>query len=122
MNGGIFNNIAYWGARISGLFFFTIIAVFAAAHLVSPNGGSLEWPVPFGVLVDFLALILMAAGCVVGWKSPPVAAVMILVGYALWRIVEREFPWPPTLIEIPLLSGLLFLLAWWHARRRVVPK
>ena len=69
--------------------------------------------------LDSLALFLMVVGGVVGWKWEGVAAVMTLVGFALWLAVERHLPWPPGL---SLLIGVLYALTWWCMKRPFTPQ
>ena len=109
-------NIVFWTARILGILFFVFVAFFVVAHAISPEGLPLVWQQPTHVQLEFLALFLMAFGGIVGWKWSGAAAGIILVSYAFWQLVERRLPWPPSFIEIPLATGLLYAFAWWSAK------
>jgi hypothetical protein len=65
-----------------------------------------------GVQLDSLALFLMTIAGVVGWKWEGMGGLFALSGYAIWQAVERRVPWPPGIIEIALLFGLLYVAAW----------
>ena len=106
-----------WIARISGLLFFLFVLYFVIAHAISPEGLPVPWRQPLRVQLDFVALLAMAVGCMVGWTRDGIAAVMIVCGYALWQLVERRFPWPPGIIEIPLVIGALYTASWWCSTR-----
>lgn len=66
--------------------------------------------------LDILALVLMVIGGIVGWKWEGTAAIMVLVGTALWLLVEWRLPWPP---GVTLMIGILYGVAWWTANRQV---
>jgi hypothetical protein len=112
-----------WSARIAGFLYFAFVGYFVVAHALAPEGLPDFRAQPLDVQLDFLALILMVVGCVLGWTRSGIAAVMIFCGYALWQLVERRLPWPPGFIEIPLVIGLLYAITWWggttalHRRR-----
>jgi ABC-type branched-subunit amino acid transport system permease subunit len=116
MNTNSYRNAARWSARVLGALFLAIVVLFVVAHAVS---GELPrfWQEPFGIQLEVAALILMAIGGVVGWISPPSAALMTLGGYVLWNLVERRLPWPPGFIDVPLLVGLLYAFASWPMTR-----
>ena len=110
-------NAAGWTARIAGFLFFAFIGYFVIAHALSVEELP-DFPTqPLDVQLDFLALILMVVGCVLGWTRSGIAAVVIFCGYALWQLVERRIPWPPGLIEIPVVIGSLYAIAWWGGTR-----
>jgi hypothetical protein len=102
-------NACRWIARTLGLLYFVFISWFVMAHALD-DGLPNFWQAPRDVQLDFLALFLMTVGGVVGWKWEGVAAVMILLGTAIWLIVEQHLPWPPGL---SLLIGALYAITWW---------
>lgn len=122
MDLSVVSNVAHWAGRIAGLLFFILIAVFVVGHAVSPDGLPNLWRAPLDVQLDFLALLLMVIGGLVGWKSPFAATVIILIGYALWQFVERRLPWPPSAFEIPLVIVLLYAVAWWSTKHAASPQ
>jgi hypothetical protein len=111
-------NAGRWTARTLGLLYFVFISWFVVAHALGAGGLPNLWQAPPAVQLDFLALILITIGAVVGWRWEGMAAVMVLVGSALWLIVEQNLPWPPGL---SLLIGLLYALTWWNTRRHSTP-
>jgi hypothetical protein len=102
-----------WGARVLGLTFFLFIGFFVVAHAFSAEGLPNLWAETSHVRLEALALFLMTVGGVVGWKSTGVASAMIFSGYVLWLLMSRHVPWPPGIIEFPLLIGLLYMGAWY---------
>jgi hypothetical protein len=90
--------------------YFAVIAVFFVAHAAMPEGLPEIWREPVTVQLGFLALFLMAFGGIAGWMMEGVAAVMILIGSALWLLLERQLPWPNGMM---LVVGTLYGFAWW---------
>lgn len=91
--------------------------LFFVAADFAPEGLPPIWKEPPAVQLDFLALLLMVVGCVVGWKWDAVAGFMTLFGYLIWQLVEQRIPWPPTWLELVLATGLLYALSWWSSNR-----
>jgi hypothetical protein len=118
-----FHVVTLWAARVLGLLFFLCMVFMVVGHAFTPDGGLPPlWRGPLDVQLDALALILMTLGGVVGWKWPKVATVMVLGGYAIWQGVERKLPWPPGVIEVPLVIGLLYAFSWWSSARTSSPR
>jgi hypothetical protein len=115
MNLNTYRHVVSWTARILGLLYFAIIALFFIAHAASPDGLPEVWREPVTVQLGFLALFLMAFGGIVGWVSEGVAAAMILMGSTVWLLVERHLPWPPGLMPV---VGILYAITWWTAKPR----
>jgi hypothetical protein len=111
-------NAGRWTARTLGLLYFAFISSFVVAHAFGAGGLPNLWQGPLAVQLDLLALFLMTVGAVVGWKWEGVAAVMIVLGFALWLIVEGHLPWPPGLHPV---IALLYAYVWWAAQRHFTP-
>jgi hypothetical protein len=114
-----YGNVARWMARTLGLLYLAVIAIFALAHAMSPDGLPSIWKMSPAEQLDTLALFLVVVGGVVGWKWEPAAAVMVLFGTGLWLLVERNLLWPPGL---SLLVGVLYAFTWWSTRQPVAEK
>jgi hypothetical protein len=111
-------NAGRWTARTLSLLYLAFISWFVVAHALGAGGLPNLWEALPAVQLDFLALFLMTIGAVVGWRWEGVAAVMVLLGSAIWLLVEQQLPWPPGL---SLLIGLLYAFTWgcttWGSRR-----
>jgi hypothetical protein len=118
VNRFICGSVAGWSARILSLLFAAVVMLFVFAQAVS---GELPrvWQEPPVVQLEFVALLLMTVGGVAGWKWPSAASVIMLFGYVVWWIIERRLPWPPGLIEIALLTGLLYAIDSWSGSRSI---
>lgn len=69
----------------------------------------------------FLALFVMLAGLVSALRWELIGGILILVGYALFALVNQEIiiSWAFTLFPV---AGILFLLSWALSRRRPIPE
>jgi hypothetical protein len=105
-------SVTAWTARVLGLAFFVFMILFVVAHAFSPDGLPPVWRMSPDVQLDSLALFMMVVGGVMGWRSVGAASIFTLAGYMFWQAVERHLPWPPGVVEIPLLIGLLYAFAW----------
>ena len=112
-------NIARWIARTLGLVYFAFMAWFIMAHAFSPEGLPPLWRMSLAEQLDAIALFMVVVGGVVGWKSEGVAAIAVLVGTALWLLLEGQLLWPPGL---SILIGVLYAFAWWSTKRPFAPQ
>jgi hypothetical protein len=111
MSQATLGTVLLWVGRIIGLMFFLFVGFFVIAHALSGELPNL-WNATSHVRLDTLALFLMTVGGIVGWRSTGVASAMVLCGYGLWQLVEHRLPWPPSIIDIPLLVGVFYAIAW----------
>jgi hypothetical protein len=102
-------------ARTAAVLYFAFIALFVGAHAVEGELPDL-WYGPLAAQLDSMALLLILLGGIVGWKWEGTASVMVLLGSAIWLLVERNSPWP---LGLSLLIGVLYGygFAWWRTRR-----
>jgi hypothetical protein len=105
------STVLLWAGRILGLMFFLFVGFFVVAHALTGELPNL-WNATSHVRLDTLALFLMTVGGVVGWWTTGVASAMVLCGYGLWQLVEHRLPWPPSMVEFPLVIGLLYMSTW----------
>jgi len=88
----------------------TAIAIGESDGLFNP----MEQPVT--VRIELLSMLIMWLGLIVAWKWEGIGSVMILGGFALFWIAERRLPALNMAFGPLLLSGLLYLAAWWGAK------
>jgi hypothetical protein len=75
---------------------------------------------PAGVQLNFLALGLMVAGFIVGWRKEGTAAVLIASGIVVWNVAENS---PRlNLFQTPLPVAGLYAFYWWVRRGRQTSK
>lgn len=104
--------LLHWGARSLGAILMLLAVLFVVAALIGGEGLPLPWKQPMSVNLISLSMITILAGLVIGWWKEHVAAILILGGYALFRLVEWRIDWPPTAFDILLLAGLLYGASW----------
>jgi hypothetical protein len=102
---------ARWTARIFGTLLLAFYAFFILGEGLPPIASQ-----PEGVQLNFVALGLMLAGFVVGWKREGTAALLIACGWTLWQISEGRIKW--NLFQTPLPVAMLYGFCWWAARGR----
>ncbi|MBN1942863.1 MAG: protein kinase [Phycisphaerae bacterium] len=105
-----------WIARIYGSLLLAFFTYFRLALGTPPILSA-----PAGVQFEFAAVFLWLAGFIVGWKREGVAAILILTGSLTFHVVEMEFLLGGAL-EYPTLTGLLYAVAWWLARKSKAEK
>jgi hypothetical protein len=98
--------IVLWTACILGGLMALLILVFMIAEGTPPLGKQ-----SLGVQVEFAAMIMWLVGFVVGWRREGLAALLILMGSAVFHMVEGRILLGGAL-EIPTFIGLLYLAAW----------
>ncbi len=103
--------IARWTARIFGTLLLVFYVLFILAEGLPPIASQ-----PEGVQLNFLALGLMLAGFVAGWKREGTAALLIACGWTLWQISESRVKW--NLFQTPLPVAMLYGICWWATRGR----
>ena len=102
--------IVRWTARILGTLLFLTIAMFAVGEGVpNPLALTLE------ELVGFVAILMIAAGYVVGWKWDLAAGVLILAGIAMFCATEivmyHRFPKLGWFFWTMAVPGVLYLVS-----------
>jgi len=102
---------ARWTARVFGTLIFAFYCVFILAEGLPPIATQ-----PEGVQLNFVALGLMLAGFVAGWKREGTAALLIASGWTLWQISENAIRW--NLFQTPLPVAMLYGFCWWATRGR----
>jgi hypothetical protein len=101
-----------WTARTVGTAILVLLAAIAIGEGVpDPLHGSL----PENLLtVGFLTMIV---GQIVAWKWEGIGSLLILVGFALFAIVNHGVPL--NIVFGPcLVTGLLYLVCWWRSGGR----
>jgi RNA polymerase sigma-70 factor (ECF subfamily) len=102
---------ARWTARVFGTLLLAFYAFFILAEGLPPIAAQ-----PEGVQLNFVALGLMLAGFVAGWKREGTAALLIACGWTLWQISEGRIKW--NLFQTPLPVAMLYGFCWWATRGR----
>lgn len=102
---------ARWTARVFGTLLLAFYAFFVLAEGLPPIAAQ-----PEGVQLNFVALGLMLAGFVAGWKREGTAALLIACGWTLWQISEGRIKW--NLFQTPLPVAMLYGFCWWATRGR----
>ena len=102
---------ARWTARVFGTLLLAFYAFFILAEGLPPIASQ-----PEGVQLNFVALGLMLAGFVAGWKREGTAALLIACGWTLWQISENSIRW--NLFQTPLPVAMLYGFCWWATRGR----
>jgi hypothetical protein len=97
-----------WLARITGLILAGLVLLFVVGE-GPPN------PVrqPFSVQLEFLAMFLMLAGFLLGWRWEAVGGIVAIVGFGIFFATEMVVNGRPPGMAIPLFAipGVLFLAA-----------
>jgi hypothetical protein len=104
-----------WAARILGTGILLFFVSFIVVGKIPPI-----WNQPLLGQIQFVGIFLFLLGCVAGWGRDGFGAFLILIGYLIFLIVEGESPWPPGMFEFILLTGVLYLIAWWKSASRVI--
>jgi hypothetical protein len=102
------DKVVRWIARIIGTLLLLMIGLFAVGEGV-PN--PLE--MTFEELIEFVAILLISGGYIVGWKWEFSACVMILSGIAVFCAVEiilyHRFPKLSWFFWAMAIPGILYL-------------
>ncbi|MCW5552914.1 MAG: protein kinase [Verrucomicrobiae bacterium] len=102
---------ARWMARILGTLLLAFFGMFILAEGLPPIASQ-----PEGVQLNFVALGLILAGFLAGWKREGTAALLIASGWTLWQISEGRIKW--NLFQTPLPVAALYGFCWWATRGR----
>ena len=98
-----------WLARITGLILAGLVLLFVVGE-GPPN------PVrqPFSVQLEFLAMFLMLAGFLLGWRWEAVGGIVAVAGFAIFFATEMVVNGRPPGRAIPLFAipGLLFFASY----------
>ncbi len=78
--------------------------------------GYLEAAESGGTRLNYLALILMLLGFILGWKFEGTAAVLIAAGWVLWHSSNGSLAW--SMFYIALLVAVLYAFCWWATQGR----
>ncbi len=103
--------IARWTARVFGTLLLAFYGFFVLGEGLPPIAAQ-----PEGVQLNFIALGVMLAGFIVGWKREGTAALLIASGWTLWQIAESNVRW--NLFSTPLPVAALYAFCWWATRGR----
>lgn len=103
--------VARWAARVLGTAILLFYGTFVLAEGLPPIGSQ-----PGGVQLGFLALALVFAGCLSGWKHDGWGAILTWIGWGFWQVSEGSIR--PTLFQAPLLVAVLYSFAWYGIGRR----
>ena len=97
-----------WSARVAGLLLVALVVVFLVGE-GPPN----PFRQPLPVQAEFLAMVLMLAGFLVGWRWEAAGGLTAIIGFALFAATEVIVNGKPPHGAIPLFAipGLLYLLA-----------
>jgi hypothetical protein len=106
--------IIRWTARVLAVLLIMLFATMAIGEGV-PSPWILNRPEKF----MFLALFVMLAGLVSALRYEAAGGILVLLGYAVFALLNQEFiiSWAFSLFPI---AGLLFLLSWVLSRRRTI--
>lgn len=107
--------IIRWAARVLAVLLVMLFVTMAFGEGV-PSPWILTRPEKYA----FLALFVMLAGLVSAMRWELVGGILILVGYALFALINQELviSWAFTLFPV---AGILFLLSWALSRHRPAP-
>jgi hypothetical protein len=107
--------IIRWTARILAVLLVMLFVTMSFGEGV-PSPWILNRPEKYA----FLGLFVMLAGLVSALRWELVGGILILVGYALFALINQEIiiSWAFTLFPV---AGILFLLSWALSRRRPIP-
>jgi hypothetical protein len=111
--------VVAWIAGILGVAFVVFILWFAIGECIMTGSHPKFWKFPFLVQVEWIGMLMILAGCLVGIKKKAWGAGLILAGYALFHLIERK--WLINIIFIPPLAvALLYLLLGWKTPKNRV--
>ncbi len=95
-----------WGARVLGSIWVMIALIFLIGEGSPPIGQQ-----PVAVQLEFVAMALMVAGCVMGWWRERAAALLALGGWILFHAAELRVELL-SLFHVPLMAGILYAFSW----------
>ncbi len=98
-----------WAGRIAGLTLFGFVLMFVIGHGGLPN----ILPEPPAVRIEFVALMVMVVGSLVGWCSERWGAALVLGGFVTFSLTEfaANGRLPGGAIPYLAIPGLLYLLS-----------
>jgi hypothetical protein len=98
-----------WLARITGLILVGLVLLFVVGE-GPPNP---VWQ-PFSVQLEFLAMFLMLAGFLLGWRWEAAGGILAVVGFAIFFATEMVVNGRPPGRAMPLFAipGVLFLASY----------
>ncbi len=101
-------HVLRWSARVTGLLLVGMVLI-----LVAGEGPPNPFRQPPSVEVEFLAMILMVAGFLAGWRWEAVGGLLAVIGFALFAATEVIVNKQPPGGAIPLFAvpGVLYLLS-----------
>lgn len=108
-----FTRVSRWSARIVGTLVFLLMTAIAIGE---SDGFFNPLRQPLAVRVELLAMFIMWIGLIAAWRWEGVGSALILGGFVLFWVAERRLPSLNIAFGPLLLSGLLYLAAWWGAR------
>lgn len=119
------NNLLAWLARILSILFISLNAwgwwdETQARQEPKINGEvSTDWLYNWAIFTHVLPLLLIIIATVIGWRLPIYGA----IGYALFAIIQAfgvgtEFEYLPSVLTLPLLIALPYLIGWVLARKQ----
>ena len=99
-----------WTARIAGSLLFAFFMLFIFAHIFSGDAPNFV-VMPLREQLMFLGLFLELIGIVLAWRWEGIGALLIIIGYAMFQIIEGELFTPP-LFPVFLVVALMFGYCW----------
>jgi hypothetical protein len=104
-----------WSTRLLGMSLVLFFAVIFGLYLFGVGLPPLALQ-SGGMRLNYLAIILMLLGFILGWKFEGTAAVLIAAGWALWHSSNGSLAW--SMFHLALLVAALYALCWWATQGR----
>ena len=104
-----------WSTRLLGMSLLLFFAVIFGLYVLGVGLPPLAFQ-SGGLRLNYLAIILMLLGFILGWKFEGTAAVLIAAGWALWHSSNGSLAW--SMFHLALLVAVLYAFCWWATRGR----
>lgn len=104
-----------WSTRLLGMSLLLFFAVIFGLYLFGVGLPPLALQ-SGGMRLNYLAIILMLLGFILGWKFDGTAAVLVAAGWALWHSSNGTLAW--SMFHLALLVAVLYAFCWWITQGR----
>ena len=101
-----------WMARILGTLLAVLVLVIFVGESLSGQGPGNPFKHPPAVLIEFMAMLAMWTGVIVGWKWEGVGGLLAISGVIIFHVIGSRL-WINWVFGLFALVGILFLLCWW---------
>jgi len=101
-----------WATRIlASLLAVFVLVIFVGESLAGEGPGN-PFKHPLPVQLEFVGMLAIWVGMIVGWKWEGVASLLIISGMLIFHITTGKL-WLNWTFGLFDLVGILFLLCWW---------